>query len=292
MPHSTPTPWPWKAAGGAAGLFGDVTRLEQIVANVLDNALKYTPAGGRVEVTLSKVEVEPPRVRLRIKDSGAGIDQAHLDDLFAPFFQGDTRSSRRTGGLGIGLTVVHRLVEGNGTIRIASEGVERGTEVTIELPLLASSTPISTLRDAGVEVPPVSGVSGVKVSRRVLLVDDDVDSGDLYHEVLQHESPPRQHRATGRSTRHAPRAHLRRGRDRHQLAGIDGYGVARLTREWLGARAPLLIALTGYAAPEDRAAAQRAGFDVHLPKPVNTSDLAAAVASSRTNDRDSSAESE
>jgi signal transduction histidine kinase/ActR/RegA family two-component response regulator len=273
---------------------GDVTRLDQIVANLLDNALKYTPAGGRVDVAITTVETQPPRARLRIKDSGAGIDRAHLADLFAPFFQGDTRSSRRIGGLGIGLTVVHRLVEVHGgTIRVASEGVGLGTEVTIELPLLPSSTRTSAWPDAGVDVPPASNVSGIKVSRRVLLVDDDVDSGDLHREVLQREGHVVSLARNGEEALDALLAHtfdaavIDIG-----LPGIDGYGVALLTRESLGAHTPLLIALTGYAGPEARAAAQCAGFDVYLPKPVNTSELAATVASSRKNDRDSSAKSE
>jgi two-component system, sensor histidine kinase len=117
---------------------GDATRLDQIVGNLLDNALKYTPSGGQVKVTVSVVKEAPARARLSVKDSGVGIDKKHLDGgLFMLFFQGDTSLARREGGLGIGLTIVHRLVETHGgTVRVSSDGPGLGAEFIIELPLL------------------------------------------------------------------------------------------------------------------------------------------------------------
>jgi two-component system, chemotaxis family, CheB/CheR fusion protein len=123
-------------AGGVVE--GAATRLDQIVGNLLDNALKYTPSEGQVKVTVSVVEGPPPRARLSVKDSGVGIDKKHLDGgLFMLFFQGDTSHARRDGGLGIGLAIVHRLVETHGgTVRVSSDGPGLGAEFIVELPLL------------------------------------------------------------------------------------------------------------------------------------------------------------
>jgi signal transduction histidine kinase len=119
---------------------GDAIRLDQIVGNLLDNALNYTPSGGQVKVTISVVEGATRRARLSVKDSGVGIDEKHLDGgLFMLCFQGDTSLARRDGGLGVGLTIVHRLVETHGgTVRVQSDGRGLGAEFIIELPLLPS----------------------------------------------------------------------------------------------------------------------------------------------------------
>ncbi len=258
---------------------GDASRLEQIVANLLDNALKYTPAGGTVDVSLSVVD-EQRLARLRIKDSGAGIGESHVEKgLFRLFAQGDTSLARREGGLGIGLAVVHRIVElHGGTATLSSAGQGLGTEVTIDLPLLppsATAAPAAVVRESDERT--TSG--SVTVSQRVLLVDDHADSCELFQEVLQREG----HTVTVASNGEQAVAILLRevfdvavvdiG-----LPGIDGYEVARRTRERLGSASPLFVAMTGYGGTRDRETATRVGFDHYLVKPVDAVALATIIA--------------
>ena len=246
---------------------GDAARLEQVVANLLDNALKYTPSGGCVEVALS---AGGGRARLRVADTGVGIDQKHLEGLFRPFFQGDTSQARREGGLGIGLTVVHRLVEAHGgTAGVSSGGPGRGSEFTAELPLL----PEVAAAPAGPRTEPAAGTG-----RAVLLVDDHADSRELFEEILRGMG----HTVTVARDGEEALALLLAGDFQVAvidigLPGIDGHAVARTARERLGARAPRLVAMTGYSRPLERDASARAGFDVHLVKPVEASDLVAAI---------------
>jgi signal transduction histidine kinase len=255
---------------------GDATRLEQIVANLLDNALKYTPSGGRVDVGVSVVEEEPRRARLRVADTGVGIDKKHLGaGLFTLFSQGDTSLARRDGGLGIGLTIVHRLVEVHGgTVDASSEGLGLGATFTVELPLLPA-TDATSLAGAA----PRGPRSGGPPSRRVLLVDDHADSRELFQEVLAGEG----HAVTVAGDGEEALALL--VADAFEVAvidiglpGIDGYEVARLTRERLGDGAPLLVAMTGYGGQRGREASERAGFDAHLVKPIDASALVAMIA--------------
>jgi signal transduction histidine kinase len=259
---------------------GDATRLEQIVANLLDNALKYTPSGRRVDVAVSVVEEEPRRARLRVVDTGAGIEKKHLGaGLFTLFSQGDTSLARRDGGLGIGLTIVHRLVEVHGgTVIVSSEGLGLGATFTVELPLLPATVNATALAGDA----PRGPRSGGPASRRVLLVDDHADSRELFQEVLQGEG----HAVTVAGDGEEALALL--VADAFEVAfidiglpGIDGYEVARLTRERLGDGAPLLVAMTGYGGPRGREASERAGFDAHLVKPVDAAAMVAMIADDR-----------
>jgi two-component system, sensor histidine kinase len=263
---------------------GDAGRLGQIVANLLDNALKYTPAGGRVEVTVSVVD-GVREARLRFKDSGVGIDKNHLEKgLFQLFAQGDTSLARREGGLGIGLSVVHRIVEiHGGSTTVSSAGPGLGTEVVIDFPLLPLSAAMMTAAGVGADDHPMAAVR-LTVSRRVLLVDDHADSCELFQEVLRLEG----HAVTvANNGQLAVALLLADGFDVAVvdigLPDIDGCDVARLTRERLGGASPLFVAMTGYAGTREREAATRAGFDLYLVKPVDTATLIEIVAASPAN---------
>ena len=243
-----------------AWVSGDPTRLEQILTNLLANAVKYTPAGGQITVAIGR---EGDRAVVSVRDTGAGIRADLLPRVFDLFVQGDRSLERTAGGLGIGLTLVRQLVElHGGTVGATSDGPDRGSTFTIRLPALAT-TPGSD--DA---VRPVS--SGP--SRRVLIIEDNEDAREMLRNLLQlsgHEVHEAGDGATGveQARRVRPEAAL----IDIGLPGMDGYEVARRIRADLpGTR---LVALTGYGQPEDRDRALAAGFDVHLVKPVDPDQL-------------------
>jgi CheY-like chemotaxis protein len=265
--------------GARAVLDGDANRLAQVVTNLLDNALKFTPAGGCVHVALELDERhDPRRARLTIRDTGVGIDKEDLANLFQLFFQGDRAS--RPGGLGIGLTIVRRLVElHGGTVRVSSDGPGLGAEFSIEVPLLPASVPVWT--QAASEAPLAPRCTSDR-ERKVLFVDDHEDSRELFHEVLRAEGHAVTLASDGEQavtillTAPFDVAVVDLG-----LPGLDGYEVARLVRERLGANTPFLVAMTGYGGAREREAAARAGFDVHIVKPVAPETLVGIIAASR-----------
>jgi two-component system, sensor histidine kinase len=265
---------------GTAGVMvdGDAPRLEQVVAKLLDNALKYTPSGGRVKVTLSVMREEPLRVRLAVKDSGIGIDRKLEGGLSQLSLQDGTSLARRDGGLGVGLTVVQRLVELHaGTVCVSSDGLGLGTEFSVVLPL--RSTFVAATEPVAVGRAPDERPAGKSGPQRILLVDDHADTRELFLEVLCNEG----HVVTLASNGEQALALLLTQTFEVAvvdigLPGIDGYEVARLTRERLGDDAPLLMAMTGYGGPREREASERAGFGTHLVKPVDPAALVAAIA--------------
>jgi CheY-like chemotaxis protein/two-component sensor histidine kinase len=257
---------------------GDAPRLEQVVAKLLDNALKYTPSGGRVKIKLSVMVEEPLRARLAVKDSGIGIDRKLEGGLSQLSFQDGTTLARRDGGLGVGLTVVERLVDiHGGTVRVSSEGLGLGTEFSVVLPLRSPFAPATEPATGGAVTD--GRPDGKPGARRVLLVDDHADTRDLFHEVLRSAG----HLVTLACNGEQAIALLLAQAFEVAvidigLPGMDGYEVARIARERLGEDAPLLLAMTGYGGPREREASERAGFGTHLVKPVEPSALVAAIA--------------
>jgi PAS domain S-box-containing protein len=252
---------------------GDPTRLEQVVVNLVSNAAKYTPGpGGRIELG---VEREGPEAVLRVRDNGVGIDPALLPRIFDLFVQGERNVDRREGGLGIGLTVVRRLVEMHGgRIEARSQGRGAGSEFVVRLPALAP------LRDTPV-VPAERVVSG-GARTRILVVEDNLDAAEslvMLLEVLGHQV----------RIAHDGVAALKAARTNRpdvmlvdiSLPGIDGYEVARRMRADPELAGVMLIALTGYGRDEDRHRAIAAGFDHHLVKPIDPTTLHAVVARAR-----------
>jgi len=240
---------------------GDSVRLEQVVMNLAVNAIKYTPAGGRVDISLSD---EQGQAVVRVRDSGVGIGPAMLPRVFDMFFQAEQTLDRAKGGMGIGLTLVRRLVElHGGSVEATSPGIGLGSEFVLRLPIVARA-------DLGREptLPLASAGQHPLLSRRVLIIEDNEDSREtlqLFLEGCGHHVDAAEDGVTGvaRAIELKPDILL----VDIGLPGMDGYGVARHVREVLG-QSVYLVALTGYGQPEDRRLALEAGFDVHFTKPV------------------------
>lgn len=241
---------------------GDPLRLTQVVSNLLNNAAKYTPAGGQIEVIAARGVDE---VSITVRDNGIGISDSMLSRVFDLFAQGDTAVERARGGLGIGLTVVRRLVElHGGRIAVRSDGIGKGSEFTVSLPL--AGDPATTI--AAVEGP-VSGVSAMR-ARRILVVDDNRDSADSLALLLSTYGHDVRTAYDGTSALEIAQS-FRPDVALQDIAmpGMDGYELARKLRELPETRHAALIALTGFTREEDAKDARSAGFDHHLGKPVD-----------------------
>jgi len=258
-------------------VLGDSTRLEQVFANLLSNAAKFSARGGKVEVLLDAFDAGGhPWVRVAVRDEGRGIPPDKLDAIFDLFVQVDTRIDRARGGLGIGLSLVRGLVElHGGRARAASAGLGQGSCFTVELPMLpetgASPAPV---RAAEAALPPASGRL-----RRVLVVEDNVDARQTLDALLSASGYEVLVAGDGddglaQILEHRPElAIVDLG-----LPGLDGFEVARRARSALGGEAPRLVALTGYSSLAVRRAALEAGFDLHLVKPMSMAALAEVLA--------------
>jgi two-component system, sensor histidine kinase len=250
----------------AAWVEGDQTRLLQIVENLVANAIKYTSAGGEITVTTA---VERDEAVLRVSDTGIGIEPDILPRIFDLFVQGRQTPHRPSGGLGIGLTLVKRLVEMHGGRVVAtSSGPGRGSTFEVRLPRVPVTSP------APMSTPPASR-AGVG---RVLIVEDDADSREMLRVVLEldgHDVHVASEGLAGLEMALSLRpdaAIVDIG-----LPGIDGYEVARRIRASDAGRAMKLVALSGYGLAEDRRQSREAGFDLHLVKPVEEAVLAEAI---------------
>ena len=240
----------------------DPTRLAQVVGNLLSNALKFTPAGGRVAV---EVRREGARVTLRVRDTGVGIATATLDTLFAPFAQAAQPLDRSSGGLGLGLALVKGLVElHGGKVSATSAGTGRGAEFIIELLPTAAPATVTTAAAAPAASRP----------RRVLVIEDNVDAAESLKDLLElhghvvEVAPDGPNGLTLARTFRPEVVLCDIG-----LPGMSGYEVARAFQRDPDLRGPLLVALTGYARPEDRQRALDAGFTRHVAKPPSAATL-------------------
>ena len=245
----------------------DPTRLEQIIMNLLSNAVKFTPKGGAIRVEARREDGEAV---LRVADTGEGIAPQFLPLVFDLFAQGDTNFDRPSGGLGVGLTLVRRLVElHGGRVEAASPGLGKGSVFTVRLPALADEP---ERRPQSEEALP----SGPQ--KRILIVEDDADNREMMHILLESSGHEVHDAADGTSgveiaTRLQPDIVL----IDIGLPGLDGYEVARRIRAVLK-DGPRLIALSGYGQPEDKRRAFGAGFDDHLVKPADPTRLASILA--------------
>jgi two-component system CheB/CheR fusion protein len=249
-------------------LDADATRLAEVLANLLDNAAKYTPEGGSIWLTAERAVTQ---VVIRVRDTGSGMSPQVLARAFDLFAQGEAPLDRPHGGLGIGLTLVRRLVElHGGRVTAASEGPGLGTEVTLWLPVAAAPA---------ARPEPVAAAAGRGERRRLLVVDDNLDAAESLALLL---------RAQGHEVRRAhsgPEA-LEIARDFVPevllldigLPGMDGYEVARAVRADRALARCHVIAVTGYGRDEDRRRSREAGFDHHLVKPVTLAALQAVMA--------------
>jgi PAS domain S-box-containing protein len=253
-------------------VLGDSGRLQQIVWNLLSNAVKFTPAGGRVEVQLERVGAQ---AQIRVSDTGRGIDPEFLPYVFETFRQADYTTTRTFGGLGLGLAIVRHLVElHGGTVQAASPGENRGATFVVQLPLaIVQSEPSqnSEQPDASLDL------SGV----RILAVDDDADMRELLAFVLEQAGAS----TTVVASAQEALAVLEQTKPDLLVSDVgmpemDGYMLVRqlrnLTREQ-GGEIPA-IALTAYAGELDQQRALAAGFQRHIPKPVEPTELVAVIA--------------
>jgi signal transduction histidine kinase/ActR/RegA family two-component response regulator len=274
---------------------GDPGRLQQVVWNLLANAIKFTSPGGRVEVRL---EQEGEEVVVQVSDDGAGIDPAFAPHLFERFRQADSSSTRQHGGLGLGLSIVRRLVEAHGgAVAARSEGAGRGSVFTVRLPVTSmqgrrASAPSLPAQDGhGKPAPTLPGPrpagtapgegAALLERLRILVVDDDEDSLEVLREILEGAGAQV---ATAVSVRAALAAFGERPPDvllsDIGMPGEDGYALIRRVRALgpeEGGRVPA-AALTAYTQAEDRIQAREAGFQVWLSKPIQPDDLTVAVA--------------
>ena len=246
---------------GPLFVLGDQVRLEQVFNNLLGNALKYTPARGRVEVAISR---EADDAVVHVRDSGVGIPAHTLPQIFDLFTQADMTIDRARGGMGIGLTLVRSLVQlHGGTVRATSAGPGKGSEFTVSIPLTAKT-------GATVARPAVPTVVG---GRRVLLVEDNLDNRNSLKALLEELGHVVEVARTGLEGVEAALANVPEvALVDIGLPELDGYQVAQRIRSALGERVRL-IALTGYGLPEDVRRARAAGFDAHLVKPVDLEQL-------------------
>jgi CheY-like chemotaxis protein len=248
---------------------GDLTRLAQVISNLLNNAAKYTDDGGHIRLDAA---LAGSMVAIRVRDTGLGVAPNLLPHVFDLFTQADRTLDRAEGGLGIGLTLVKRLVEMHGgQVEAHSEGLGRGAEFIVRLPVLATEPEHANER-APRAVEPGPGMEGRKL--RILIVDDNVDAADSIAMLLGMEG----HQTRTVNTARAALLAAPEFKPEVVLLDIglpemDGYEVARRLRAQNGSHLMRLVAVTGYGQPADRRRAHAAGFDEHMVKPVEPAAL-------------------
>ena len=255
--------------GEAVTVDVDPMRLEQVVSNLLDNALKYTPAGGRIDIIIA---VEGSEGVLRLRDTGVGLEPDSLPRIFDLFVQATQTFDRSEGGLGLGLALVKRLVElHGGRVSASSAGPHRGSEFVVRLPRLFAAA-VST----------VSSDTDVLSQRahHILIIDDNSDFRHGLRLLLESSG----HRVEEAATGDRGLAMMRASRPDVLLVdlglpGLDGFAIAEAVRSVPGGEAVLLVAITGYGGLHDRRRAKAVGFDAYLTKPVDPDALARVIES-------------
>ncbi|MBK1990663.1 PAS domain S-box protein [Sphaerospermopsis aphanizomenoides BCCUSP55] len=262
-------------------VIGDANRLQQIVWNLLSNAVKFTPKRGKVQVELKRIN---SRVQIQVIDTGAGIDPDFLPHVFERFRQADSSTTRSHGGLGLGLAIVRHLVElHGGTVAATSPGLGQGATFTVNLPMKAVTAEYNTSeqQQSLVNNDFVQQQLAILQGLRVLIVDDEADARHLLTTILG------QYGAQAMAVASVPAAMTAISQFHPDILisdiGMpqeDGYTLIRKVRSLpshQGGKIPA-VAVTAYARAEDRTQALLAGFQLHIPKPVNPAELAAVVA--------------
>ncbi|WP_071187381.1 PAS domain S-box protein [Trichormus sp. NMC-1] len=262
-------------------VIGDANRLQQIVWNLLSNAVKFTPKRGRVEIQLERIN---SRVQIRVSDTGNGIDPEFLPHVFERFRQADSSTTRSYGGLGLGLAIVRHLVElHGGTVSVISKGIQQGATFIVNLPMKVVAINYDTPQPEPSIVPDTYANQQLSILEglRVLLVDDEADARHLLTTILGEYGAQVMAVASAMEAMSA----LRKFHPDILVSDIgmpeeDGYTLIRKIRTLSieqGGRIPA-VALTAYARTEDRTQALLAGFQLHIPKPINPAELAVVVA--------------
>jgi len=264
---------------------GDADRLQQVVWNLLSNAIKFTPKGGRVEVRLSRLNSQ---VAIIVSDTGQGISPEFQGFVFDRFRQADMGLTRKHGGLGLGLAIVRHLVElHGGTVEVDSPGEGLGSVFTVKIPLLPVRNGHEKARS---EITPTGHEEGVLdpapalMGLRVLLVDDEADARDLLTAIFERAGAEVRSAASTAQALEVFRA-VEQWQPDILVSDIgmpyeDGYTLIRKVRALDSERAAQIpaVALTAYARAEDRLRALSAGYQMHVPKPVEPDKLTTVVA--------------
>jgi CheY-like chemotaxis protein/anti-sigma regulatory factor (Ser/Thr protein kinase) len=249
---------------------GDFARLSQVIGNILNNGAKYTSEGGRIELSASADRGE---AIITVRDNGIGIDGKLLPHVFELFTQGERSLDRSQGGLGVGLTVVQRLVELHlGRVEVKSEGIGKGSLFRVVLPCI-SEVPQAQTGEI------LARIDISRAGKRVLVVDDNIDAAESIavflrlegHEVRTVSDGPQALAIAQVFAPHVAVVDI-------GLPGMNGYEVAGRLRQQSAEAAPLLIALTGYGQKEDRIRSVEAGFDHHFVKPADPRTIQSAIA--------------
>lgn len=255
-------------------VMGDAERLQQVVWNLLSNAVKFTPSGGRVEVHLEQVN---SNVQITVSDTGKGISTDFIPYIFERFRQADSTTTRVDNGLGLGLAIVHHLVEmHSGTVYAVSEGEGKGAKFTVLLPLVEPQ-PEQLIKESKVKVDNLSILNGLQI----LVVDDNADTRELIAFILEQSGG----QVTAVSSVGEALEALERLKPDVLVSDIgmpdeDGYSLIRKVRAQEAEQEEkiLAVALTAFARDEEHRLALQAGFQVHLSKPVEPEELVKVVA--------------
>ena len=253
-------------------IHGDPTRLDQVVSNLLHNATRYTPTGGRISVVLERSGAEAV---LRVRDTGIGVRAEQLDRIFDVFTQADRVPGSVNEGLGIGLALVRQIVTlHGGSAHAVSEGPGRGSEFVVRLPLSADAAAVPDAHE-----PRSPAATGALREKRVMIVDDNRDLAETLATILRVSG----HRVSIAHDGPSALEQLADVRpeivflDIEMPGGMDGYEVARHMRAATDGNSPAIVALTGYGSRDDRRRIQDAGFKAHLVKPVEPATLLALI---------------
>jgi signal transduction histidine kinase len=258
---------------------GDPNRLQQVLWNLLSNAVKFTPRGGRISVVLERVN---SHLEIAVEDTGIGIRGDFLPFVFDRFRQGDPSTTRRHGGLGLGLSIVKTLVEMHGgSVRVKSPGENKGSTFVVTLPIShvrneerrLAVTAVDPLE--AIELPRLDGV-------RVLVVDDEADGHLLIARILEdHGARPTCASDAAEALRHVERERFDVLLSDIGMPDVDGYELMRRIRasEASSDHRLAAVAITAYARPEDRQRSLLAGYQMHLAKPIEARELIAGIAS-------------
>jgi PAS domain S-box-containing protein len=253
---------------GPVWIDADPTRVAQTLGNLLQNAVKFTPSGGSVAVRLAAAD---GRAELCVQDNGVGMDPSSIEQMFKPFAQATQTLARTRGGLGLGLALVKAIVEMHGgSVHAKSEGLGRGSEFRVSIPLVEAD---AESREGRVD-------TAAAIGKVIVIVEDNVDAGASLAEILEMYGH-RVHLARD------ARSGLALAREHEPdvilcdigLPDMDGYELARVLRREEAHRTTRLVALTGYAQPEDRQRARDAGFDAHMSKPPDLEKLMKVLSS-------------
>lgn len=260
-------------------ILGDANRLQQVFWNLLSNAVKFTPKGGRVEVRLDRIN---SRIQVRVSDTGLGIATDFLPYVFDRFRQADSSSTRSHGGLGLGLAIVRHLVElHGGTVRAESQGEGKGATFIVDLPIRAVRIQASESEQLQQQVTSEPQICALSLEGlRVLVVDDEADARELLNTILtQYGAEVTVVATAGEALEAIQKSQLDVLVSDIGMPGEDGYTLIRKIRAIdpnQGGKIPA-VALTAYAGVQDQRQTLSAGFQIHLPKPVNPSQLATAL---------------